>query len=177
MQRIRYVQYDPYLWESDDIKSCLEYWHEIKENLFAPKWKEFQWEKISTTIIPYFIVVDIRHTPYSMKYRFFGTAHVRSYDIDLTGKSPLDINPSIIGESIFDQYTSVAKERKPALFFHAIQESNGSKDAVEISEVTLRIPFSNDGTNVTNILSFVDLRDDEMRTRNQISYNKANELK
>ena len=92
-----------------------------------------------------------------MTYRFFGTALVRAHGVDLTGRSPLDMEPPDMGRSFFDQYSEVVERREPLLYTSFLHERGGRP---AIAETALRLPFSADGETVTQVVNFADLRKD-----------------
>jgi hypothetical protein len=157
MTNAQYERISPDLWEGEDVKLCLAYWNELRGERFAPQWSSFDWSRIPVGIIPYFSIVDICWQPYGMTYRFFGSAHSRAHGIELTGRSPLEMDPPDVGQSMFDQYTEIANERVPGFFLHTLYGREGD---LKISETSLRMPFSNDGEIVSNIVAFTDLRVD-----------------
>lgn len=145
-----------------DIEICLSYWEELRAGRGWPAWKDFDWLRIPPEIIPYFAVVDVIHDPFALTYRFFGTGHARAHGIDLTGRSPLDMVPGDVGRSMFAQYKETAERGEPLLYLHVLAKAS---DGSEITETSLRLPFSSDGARVTQIVAFTDLRKDHERAR------------
>jgi len=157
MSDARFAHLDPYTYEGEDVVICLAYWNEMRGERFAPSWREFDWNRIPSQIIPFFTVVDIGRDPASATYRFFGTALTRAHGHDMTGRSPLELEPADMGQSFFEQYLEVAGKREPLLYTSVLHERAGRS---AIAETALRLPFSKDGETVTQIVNFADLRKD-----------------
>jgi len=152
-----YVTMDPYAADSPDITQCLSYWDFLRGDRLAPAWHEFNWLEFPVEIIPYCGVIDIKRDPLDFIYRFWGTAHATTMSQEMTGKSVRDMKPASEGQSVYDQYLETFKSAKPRLFVNSIRTHTLG---TELTEVSLRLPFSNSGEQIDHILAFSDMRQD-----------------
>jgi len=140
-----------------DARLCLDYWSDLRGDRLAPAWREFDWLRIPPKIIPFFGVVDVTVDPLEFVYRFWGSAHAQAHHQELTGKPVSAIRPQAEAESVFNQYKETLDARRPLLFANTIRTGLMKIPATEIS---LRLPFSNDGSGIHHIVAFSDIRKD-----------------
>ncbi len=138
-----------------DYKTCLDYWWGLKGDRWAPSWREWQWSEIPSDLIPYFVVVDVIYDPFDIIYRFWGTALVRMHNIEMTGKSTKDIRSPVTRKDTENHYNEVIRQ-KCAIQSDGILQTVGFD--VAHKQLSLRMPMSNDGTRVDQIVSFTDWR-------------------
>lgn len=150
-----YTQTDPYTSESPDVRRCLAYWERLRGYRFAPSWAEFDWSEIPTEIIPFFGVVDVVLEPLDFVYRFWGTHHSKVHHQELAGKSVNQMRPMAESQSVFAQYRETLEARQPLLFTNIIQIG---KSGIEMTEISLRLPFSDDGRAVNHIVAYSNIR-------------------
>ena len=154
---VSYVAKDPYAAKSPDIIQCLSYWDSLRGDRLAPAWHDFNWLKFPVEIIPYCGVIDIKRDPLDFIYRFWGTAHATTMSQEMTGKSVRDMMPESEGKSVYNQYLETLKSEKPRLFVNTICTNTLG---TELTEVSLRLPFSDSGEQIDHILAFSDMRQD-----------------
>jgi len=140
-----------------DVEICLAYWERLRGDRWAPPWHEFDWSEIPSNIIPCFGVVDVHPDPLDFVYRFWGSFHARVSQQELTGKSVKDMHPAAESRSVFEQYRETLEAKRPRLFANVVRVGKWS---LEMNEVSLRLPFSNDGQAINQIVAFSDIRDD-----------------
>ncbi len=150
-----YVAQDPYASDSAEINQCLSYWDALRGDRMAPVWNEFDWLQFPVEIIPYCGVVDVVRDPLDLIYRFWGTAHATTMAQELTGKSIREMKPESEGQSVFAQYMETLEARRPQMFVNTIRSASL---VAEMKEISLRLPFSNTGEQVDQILAFSDMR-------------------
>ena len=150
-----YTKTDPHASELPDVKQCLAYWDRVRGDRFAPSWVEFDWSEIPNAIIPFFGVVDVVPEPLDFVYRFWGSNHTKVHHQELTGKSVTEMLPAAESQSVFAQYRITLEARKPLLFTNTIQ---AGKLGVKMTEISLRLPFSDDGGAVNHIVAYSNIR-------------------
>jgi len=155
-----FTQQDPFASDSPDIHDCLDYWTRLRGSRFAPSWCDFDWNEIRADLIPHFGVVDVRDDGRDFVYRFWGSAHVRAHNQEMTGKSVSEMRPQAEAGAVFDQYRLTFEARQPLLFENRIR---AGRYEVEMLETSLRLPFSDDGERVHHLMAFSDIRLDMER--------------
>jgi len=150
-----YIAEDPYASDSPEIIQCLSYWDSLRGDRMAPAWSDFDWLQFPIEIIPYCGVVDVVGEPVDLVYRFWGTAHATTMAQELTGKSVREMKPDSEGQSVFNQYMESYQARRPQLFVNTIHSFSME---TEMKEISLRLPFSDTGEHVNQILAFSDMR-------------------
>lgn len=150
-----YLGPSPIRFDDPAYQLCYDCWLQLKQDRWAPAWREWRWSDIPAELIPYFIVVDVSHDPVDFHYRFWGTANTHMHGVDLTHKSIKDIRSPVTAKSTADQYTQVAEAKVAIGSLHQMQTS---EYLIPHSQLALRMPMSNDGTRVDQIVSFIDWR-------------------
>lgn len=150
--------------DSADYQACYDYWLGLKGDRWAPSWRRWQWENLSVNLIPYFLVVDVHYEPLDFVYRFFGTASVKMHNVDFTGKSVNEIRSPVTIKSTCDQYYEVTRRRQAIASSYTIQAGEYGSPHMQTS---LRMPMSNDGEKVDQIVSFIDWRKDIGKIRDE----------
>jgi len=149
-----YARNDPYACDSPYILQCLEYWHGLKGERFAPAWQDFEWKMLPAKIIRYCGVVDVKTNPMDFVYRFWGTAHATVHGVEMTGKSVMDIGSISESRSVFDQYRETLEAKTPQLFTNSITSGQGQNP---MEETSLRLPFSDGGETVNHLFAYSDI--------------------
>jgi len=155
-----FTRHDPFASDSPEIRDCLAYWSRLRGARFAPAWRDFDWNEIHADLIPHFGVVDVSNEPLDFVYRFWGSAHVRAHNQEMTGKSITDMRPEAEASAVFEQYRLTFEARGPVLFENRIR---AGRYEVEMLEISLRLPFSDDGETVHHLMAFSDIRLDMER--------------
>ena len=133
-----------------ELNDVFTHWEDVRGTRLAPAWDDFDWLRIPVSIIPWCGLVDVRRDPVDFVYRFFGTARVQVQDRDLTGQSVRELRPVELGEKAFDEYAAVLEHRQPLMV-----ETFGAEDiSGKAREYRfLRLPFSDDGEHISQILA------------------------
>lgn len=152
------TEQSPLRFETPVYERCYAYWLRLKGDRWAPAWREWDWSEISMELIPFFIVVDVTYDPLQFVYRFWGTANTRMHGIDMTRKSTAEIRSPATALATFDQYARVTESRQAVGEPYTMQSADYNNPHTRLA---LRMPMSNDGKRVDQIVSFVDWRDSE----------------
>jgi len=149
-----------------DIRQVFEYWLSLKGDGPGPSWREFNLMKLPTKLIPFTIVTDIVDVEQGvMKYRFVGTDFRRVHGIELTGKSPLDVPPAVLGRRLYDDLVDIARQQSPTYSQHHLADIK----VLEILQRVIRLPLSDDGRRVSHIVSVVEYVEDRGQVENFLS--------
>ncbi len=135
------------------LASCLAYWRGLAAGNGLPAWKDVDMVALPSDVLPLVTVVDIdwRHGTVdadALSYRFWGTGHVRAKNIERTGTRVSEhSNRTPVVEA---EYLKVIERKQPMAFRKNILIENPMRAVLQTS---VRLPLSNDGVRVDNILS------------------------
>ena len=138
-----------------EVRAHLEYWRKLRGDRIAPPWSAFDWSEINPKCIPNFTVVDVSLDPLDFIYRFWGTNLARGQKQEMTGRSVHELKPHEEGQSIYNQYREVYEAKEPILFMSSVS----GWMLEDLTVFSLRMPFSDDGENVSHITSCADFQD------------------
>jgi len=133
-----------------EVHVILEYWQRLRGDRFAPSWPVFNWSDIPYHCIPKFTVVDVSTEPLDFTYRFWGTSLADGQKQEMTGRSVRELKPLAEAEAIFSQYANLHTTREPTVF----QSSVSGWMAEDLVGLSLRMPFSEDGETISQIVSY-----------------------
>ena len=158
MSEADYLRRSPVQFDEPNYQVCYAYWQRLKGSRRSPTWREWDWLEIPSKLIPYFIIVDViivdvLYDPLTFRYRFWGTASVAMHNKDFTGLTTGDIRSSITRDITERQYRDVVEHHEAIGSKYIIQTREGGVSHIQTSP---RMPFSNDGERVTQIVNYVD---------------------
>jgi hypothetical protein len=131
------------------LDQVIDYWNELRGDVFAPLWKSFDFFNFSAKIISGMAVYDIIGNGENFKVRFWGTGMASAFGFDATGKKYFDLNHYGILDGIGAATQIVVVSKEPQFIVHTIRFHTGS----EYDFPFVRLPFSDNGETVTNILT------------------------
>lgn len=137
------------------FNEAMVYWEARRGGAFAPAWADIDLMDLPSEVIPNCIVVDIDQTSGVISYRFFGTGIARLHQFELTNRTIDDVEPPAFREHIIGQYDSIIENRRPMLFATEVPIDT----SINRFHFMLRLPLSDDGEVVTNILTIEDFGD------------------
>lgn len=144
-----------------DLKYLFEYWNELRGSRFAPSFEKFDWAQVPHRLSPQIAVVEVRRNPFDFVYTHWGVGRVIMQGDDYTGKSVRDFKPESIAEKAIREYSEVVKLRCAV----CVQTEQLEADcSAPFDYQFLRLPFSNDGDEVNQILG-VGLYDEVVMSR------------
>lgn len=145
---------------SEPLKQCLDYWKSLCSDGALPSWKQFDLMSLPSEIIPLVAVIDVKWgdkeavSADDMVYRFWGTGHVNAKNIERTGnKLSEQSGRTAIVEK---EYQKVIYEKRPVAYKKHIRV-NKPLDA--ITQVTVRLPLSDDGQKINHVVSASEWHD------------------
>lgn len=162
MPKEDYLRRSPIMFDMPNYQVCYAYWLRLKGSRLSPKWSEWDWFEIPVDLIPYFLVVDVKHAPRDFIYRFWGTASVSMHGIDFTGQSISKIRSPITAKNTAEQYEDVVAHHEAIGSAYTVQ---AGEDGLPYIQTSLRMPFSDDGISVTQIATYCDWSRDHDQIR------------
>ncbi|MEQ8320050.1 MAG: PAS domain-containing protein [Rhodospirillales bacterium] len=127
----------------------LAYWNRCRGERLAPSWTDVDLMAFPPRVLPYTIVVDIQAPPRPVLYRFYGSGIAKNHGFEMTNRSSDDIQPEQLRQHILSQYAIIVEARAPRLFATEIYVKQG----IRLQDLLLRLPLSNDGETVTNVIT------------------------
>jgi len=137
----------------EPLGEVFAYWNRLRGDNWAPSWEDFDLLGLSAKAIPYVIVMDVVSDPLNFFYRFWGTGNTTYIGYDLTGKSVRD--NKLFSGKVFGEARRIVEEKKPLVHFSKVVRADG----IFRDYARLRVPLSDDGQNVTHIVSAVDVKE------------------
>ncbi len=111
--------------------------------------------QLPLNLIPYFVVVDVSYDPQDFVYRFWGTASTTMHNFDMTGLSISAIRSPGPAKETYDQYLEVTQYKQAIGSAYTVQAGANGPPHIQTS---LRMPMSDTGERVDQIVTFVDWR-------------------
>lgn len=99
-------------------------------------------------LIPFSNVVDVERGGEDFYFRFYGTNLAEIHGKELTGKRTSDGDPPDLGNAARDSMRTVVERRAP-IFCNAIIHS---RHVINLQRL-IQLPLSDDGTNVTHLVT------------------------
>ena len=127
-----------------------QHWDTRRAASIGPTWRELEFEALPPAIIPWCVVMDVNDQEPHLVYRFWGTGRVNVHGQEMTGKAVSDFKPAKVSNAIIKECEALIATKLPQLFR---KQYINSKD-IEVTINTVRLPISDDGKNVTKIISY-----------------------
>jgi len=133
----------------EELSPVLAYWGNITpDGAMGPSWSQFDLLKIPSQFLPYSTVVDYNDETAIFRYRFYGSKLSDVLRSDFTGKTFEDL-PDRFRDAVIQSHTGIVDSKKPGLVQFSI---DGIETPVRFQKA-FRLPLSNDGNNISNIVS------------------------
>ncbi len=134
-----------------------ELWDSLRGSNFAPSWKGFDLQRLPPQTISFTRVVDVLHTPFDLKYRFWGTGLVTVLGDERTGKSFAKLPAGRVTQAIAE-YEIVIREKKP---YALVYNAKTTKPAMPLYAPAIRLPLTDNGETVDKIITYADFNADQ----------------
>ncbi|MBO6518817.1 MAG: hypothetical protein JJ900_12325 [Rhodospirillales bacterium] len=150
--------------EPDDLEGGLadvyRYWLDLKGTAdIGPAWRDFDMLELPPGLLPSMLVIDVADPMTDSVYRYWGRELSYIHGVDMTGKCPYDLTPVELGQQLLTDHTKVVQSRRPS-FGHYIFETF---DKYKLTHSMIRLPLSNDGMFVDNIVVITDFSENALR--------------
>jgi hypothetical protein len=139
------------------------YWSAIRGDVIAPSLRNFRLEDLTPSILPYVVLVDFIGPPLDYYYRFFGSKMVEISGIELSGKTYFADKVDGYGFVNAEVFPQLIEEKAPIY----TKTRWISVKGITQTTTTARLPFSNDGENITGAVSVNDFSDTSNHHNNE----------
>jgi len=140
------------------LQAAYRYWQSLFDHGIGPPWRAFDLSKLPPSIIPTTMVVDVHETMTDNRYRFWGSGLTAIHGREMTGKCPYDLEPADFGKHLLAGHTAFVKKASPEAVLYEIFGVQGFRH----SHMVLRVPLSNDGKTVTQMLICADYTEEAL---------------
>jgi len=134
------------------LKKVLDYWEKVRGSRFAPPWIEFELTMLPVSLVPSTIVADYDPERDDLKFRFWGTAMVSVFRMEMTGRYIGDLPDGTLFEPLMAGFREIRRTGKPIL---TVNEAHPENQPPILSPV-LRMPLSDDGEAVVAVVAVND---------------------
>ncbi len=135
------------------LQAVYDYWRGLGGEELRCGWKQFDLSAIPSGFVPSTMVVDIGPAMDDNRFRFWGSQMTLIHGGDMTGKSPYELEPGEMADAVYKNHFKVIEERVPSASIFEFVKATGTAH----SHRTLRLPLSDDGETVSQIVVVVDL--------------------
>jgi len=154
------------------LLDAIRFWQNRRGDKFAPAWKVDVLLELPVALAPMSNVIDTGNGTPPFTFRFFGTGLVNLHAFELTGKTTDAILPRGFKESCVAQHLITIERRHPCVFLNEIPTRSGST----YTHTMVRLPFSSDGSSVTQILTVEEHNADAEEVRKVFAVCKPDPL-
>ncbi len=137
------------------LKDVLDYWRGHGGDELHFSWKNFRLDQLSFSVLPCTMVFDVMPDISKNLFRYCGTGMMRIHDCEMTGKTISEINPPELAKSVFGSHTKTVLNRVASASIYGFERAGGFAHM----QYVLRLPLSDDGNTVDQIVTVVDLTD------------------
>jgi len=148
-----------------DLLNAVVIWRRLCRGSVMPEWKADVLLEIPFTLTPLTNVIDTGDGAPPFVYRYFGTALADIHAFELTGKTTDTIAPQSFKEVCVRQHLVTIQRKQPCVFLNEIP----SRAGVTYTHTMVRLPFSRDGTNVTQIMTVEEHAEEAEEIKNIVS--------
>jgi hypothetical protein len=132
-----------------DLVPMLDYWNKVRGNAFAPRWQDFHIIDLPAHIRGGMVALDYDPARNDFRVRFWGVDLWDMFGADLTGKWISTVKGAGMMTRFLEHGVKILETKQVQKVLHRGGTSTGE---VEIYPV-LRLPISDDGANVTKIIT------------------------
>jgi len=134
------------------LKDVLDYWDHVRGARFAPPWEEFELTKLPLSLVPSSLVADYDPERDDLKFRFWGTAMVSVFRMEMTGRYIGDLPDGTLFEPLMAGFWEIRRTGEPLLTVNEVRPENQPP----ILSPVLRMPLSDDGETVDGVVAVND---------------------
>lgn len=133
-----------------EFRSIIAYWEGKRGDAFAPAWRDISLLDFPLKMIANCNVTDLDPESGVISFRFFGTGLADLHTFELTNRTTDAIEPPAFRDLCIGQYREIVAARAPRIYINEIPVQPGLKRR----HIMLRLPLSNNGVHVTNVITF-----------------------
>ncbi len=137
---------------SSGLKSVHDYWNGLRNGRMAPTWTEFELVRIPSNLLPTTLVIDIHEPLEKSIFRYWGSKMTEIHGEDMTSRHPHDLSPPGFGDQVLADHRKVVEQKTPLAWHYSFLAAGGYMH----SHSLVRLPLSNDGETVTQIVVAID---------------------
>lgn len=141
-----------------DLAGIMAYWSELCAGRVAPTWRDVDMMQFPPRLLPMTMVVDVFEPLEKSVFRFWGTELTRIHGVDMTGKSPYDLQPRALAQGIRADHQDIIEKKIPTAKHYSFLTARGYTNA----HTALRVPIMNDGSTVSQIIIVIDFSPDAL---------------
>jgi len=149
---------------TEEQAALLAYWRGLPATGGMPTWRDFELPSVPAQLLPSTLVIDMAPKPEDCRFRYWGTGMTRVHGADKTGQCPYDLQPPELGRRIREDHQQVCDSKQPSAGVYGFTSANSFQQMQKV----LRLPLSDDGETVTQIVVCIDYSEpvlDTMRAR------------
>ena len=136
-----------------DLLLSHDYWQSIRpENAIGPSWKQFDLIALPSAVLPYSLVIDFDKKTDTYRYRFWGSHLTGIFGADFTAKTIEQI-PFMLRAASRQSYGHIVQSKAPQFYQFDVCDSKQTS----VFQSALRLPLSDDGENVSHIVSILSV--------------------
>ena len=161
---------------TDEQVELLGYWRELPSKGGMPAWRDFELPMVPAKLLPSTLVIDTAPEPEDCRFRYWGTGMTKVHGADKTGQCPYDLQPPELGRRIREDHQQVRDSKQPSAGVYGFTSANSFQQVQKV----LRLPLSDDGDTVTQIVICIDYSEpilDTMRARGLTAQEAIEHLK
>jgi len=141
----------------DDLPPALEtvlgYWRGLGGAALQCGWSDFHLDQLPPASLPTTLVVDVMPNARDNVYRFWGTGLTWIHGVDLTSRTTAELPPPELAEVVIASHATTADDGVASASIFGFERFGGFDHMHSV----LRLPLSNDGETVNQIVVVIDL--------------------
>jgi len=126
-----------------------DYWEKVRGDALAPRWADFDLMALPRDVRGGLVVVDYDPARQDFRVRFWGVDLWDIFGIDITGAWLTEIEHFGVMTQFLKHGVSILQTAAPQRVMHRAQKATGEIGFYPV----LRLPISDDGVNVTKIIT------------------------
>jgi len=134
-----------------DLEDLYAFWCSVAETEGVPSRKWFSAESLRK-FLPRILILQVNDGGASFTYRLAGSQVYEVHGYEFTGRNIEDIRPSLLSTALREDSQEIVRSRLPQL----VEFIYWNRRAEERRYLALRLPLSEDGENVSQILACGD---------------------